>query len=38
MVEGSMKFTGRMGINKDWKSGGIKMEERNRSNIKKKDF
>ena len=38
MVERSMKPTGRMGTKKDLKSGGIKMEERNRLNITKKDL
>jgi RNA-directed DNA polymerase len=32
------KSHGRMGTKKGWKSGGIKMEERNRSNITRKDF
>ena len=38
MVERSMKPTGRMGTKKDWKSGGIKMEERNPLDIKEKVF
>ena len=38
MVERSMKPTGRMVTKKDWKSDGIKMEERNPSYITKEDF